>query len=93
VRSDLLLDFGDASERIVPARFQLRRHEAVGGVDGIVLTEGSVGSVARCLKITRKSVADLIAPICHLTLGRNSCSDRSRCNDLEQRSFDSVIDP
>jgi len=40
-----------------------------------------------------KAVSDLIAPICHLTLRRNSCSDRSRCNDLEQRSFDSVIDP
>jgi len=89
---DPLFDFGDACERIVPARLQFPGHEPVGWVGGVVLAEGSVGSVTRCLKITRKSIADLIAPVCDFSLSRNSCSDRSRFNDLKDSRFNRIID-
>src|SRR6516164_594175 len=89
---DSLFDFGDACERIVPARLQFPGHEPVGWVGGVVLAEGAVRSVTRCLKITRKSIADLIAPVCDFSLSRNSCSDRSRFDDLKDSRFNRIID-
>jgi hypothetical protein len=92
VLRDPLFDFGNAPECIVPARLQFRGYEPIGGVDSVVLTEGAIGGVSRCLKITRESIADLIAPVRHFGLGRNSCGDRSWFDDLEDCRCNSIID-
>jgi hypothetical protein len=92
VFGDLCLDLCGARERIVPARFQFPCHETVGRVGGIILAKGSIGSVACGLKIPHQRFTDLIAPVRDFSLGRDSCSNRSRLNDLEERRFDCVID-
>jgi len=49
MHGDLALDLRRMSERPVPARFKLTRHQPVRGVRGIVLPESPVGGIARCL--------------------------------------------
>ena len=49
--SDLCLDLGHLLERPVPARFQLCGHEPVGGINGIVLSEGTIRGVAGGLQV------------------------------------------
>ena len=57
---DLRLDIGDAGKRRVPARLQFVRYEAVGGVGGVVLAPGAVGSVVRRLEVAKERRANLV---------------------------------
>jgi hypothetical protein len=61
MHGDLVLDLRRVSERPVPARFQLARHQPVRGVSGIVLPESPVGGIARRFQIATESIAHLIA--------------------------------
>ena len=63
VGGDLRLDVGDATERRVPARLQFVRHEAVGGVGGVVLAPGAVGGVARRLEIAQERRTNLVLSV------------------------------
>ena len=63
VRRDLRLDFGDARERLVPARLEFSRHQPVGGIGGVILAERPIGRVARRFEIAQQSFADVVAPV------------------------------
>src|SRR5262245_39424594 len=90
---DLRLDFSDASERVVPPCLQFPCHETIGGVGSIILAKGAVRSIACCLKISHERFIDLIAPVRHFSLRRQSCSNRSRFDHLQECRIDSIIDP
>ncbi|WP_247493430.1 hypothetical protein, partial [Bradyrhizobium sp. 142] len=75
------------SERPVPARFQLTRHQPVRGVSGIVLPEGPVGGIARRFEITTESIAHLIPPFPGFLGGRGCSGDSARTNDAKQCFF------
>src|ERR1700680_2907110 len=49
-RSDLAFYSVYGLQRLVPAALQLAGHEAIGGIDGVVLPTGMRGLVARLLK-------------------------------------------
>ena len=51
MRTDSALDFGDASERLVPARLEFASDQPIGRIGGVVLPEGAVTGVSRCFKI------------------------------------------
>ena len=93
VSGDLRLDLGDARERPVPARLQLRCDEAVGGIGGVVLPEGPIRRVARRFEIAQQRLADLIAPAGRFRLGLDRRGDRAWFDDLEQSGLDGVVDP
>src|SRR5258707_10111192 len=57
---DLALDLRRMSERPVPARFKLTRHQPVRGVRGIVLPDSPVRGIARCFQIATARLAHLI---------------------------------
>jgi hypothetical protein len=51
MRTDSAFDFGDASERLVPASLEFASDQPIGRVGGVVLSEGAVSRVSRCFKI------------------------------------------
>src|SRR5260370_30952682 len=57
---DLALDFGDADQRLVPARLELAGNESVDGISSVILPEGTVGGIARRFEITAESLSHLI---------------------------------
>ncbi|MCK1305142.1 hypothetical protein IVB42_05490 [Bradyrhizobium sp. 45] len=61
------------SERSVPARLKLTRHQPVRGVSGIVLPESPVGGIARRLQIATERNPHLI-PSFSGFLGGSGCS-------------------
>src|SRR3981081_3851096 len=73
MHGDLVLDLRRVSERPVPARFKLTRHQPVRGVRGIVLPESPVGGIARRFQIATESIAHLI-PSFSGFLGNSGCS-------------------
>ncbi|KRR29864.1 hypothetical protein [Bradyrhizobium retamae] len=80
------------SERPVPARFELTRHQPVRGVSGIVLPEGPVGGIARRFEVATKSIAHLIPPFPGF-LGGSGCSgDSTRTDDAKQWFLDCIVD-
>ena len=46
----LLFEFREAFHRHVPAHFQLAGHQAIGGIDQVILTPGTIHLVARFLQ-------------------------------------------
>jgi hypothetical protein len=92
MHGDLALDLRRVSERPVPARFQLTRHQPVRGVSGIVLPESPVGGIARRLEVATESIAHLITPFPG-SLGGSGCSgDSARTDDAKQCFLDCIID-
>lgn len=79
---DLRLDVGDTDECLVPARLQLPRDKAVGGIGGVILAKGTVRRIARCFEIAQKRFADLIAPVACFRLRRDGRRNRSRFDNL-----------
>ena len=51
---DLRLDLTDTGERGVPACLQLGCNQTIGGIGGIVLTEGTVCRIARRFKVRNR---------------------------------------
>jgi hypothetical protein len=64
--------------------------EAICRIAGIVLAEGPIRRVARRFEVTHESLANLIASVAGLRLGRDSRGDRTRFDDLKQRRLDVV---
>src|SRR3954447_13171069 len=89
MHSDLVLDLRRVSERSVPARFKLTRHQPVRWVSGIVLPESPVGGIARRFQIATESIAHLITPVPG-SLG--SSGDSARTDDAKQCVLDCIID-
>jgi len=54
VGDNLGLRVGDLGKRSVPARFELARHETISGIRCVILTEGTIGCVARSFKVAPK---------------------------------------
>ena len=63
MRRDLALDFGDAGERLVPARLEFASHQPVGWIGGVILSESAVGGIARCFKVAAEGLAHLVASV------------------------------
>src|SRR4029077_10372677 len=92
MHGDLAFDLRRVSERPVPARFKLTRHQPVRGIGGIVLPESPVGGIARRFEVATESIAHLIAPFPG-SLGRSGCSgDSARTDDAKQCFLDGIID-
>lgn len=90
---NLGLDLAYASERLIPARFELRRHQPVLRISRVVLSECPVGGIARRLEVAQKGILNLVALAGHITVrldggGNGACFDHA-----EQCLFDRVIDP
>ena len=92
MRFDLALDFGDAGQRSVPARLELARDQPVGGIGGVILSEGAIDGVACRFEIAAESLA-------HLILSRGSLLGRGHrrgngagSDDTEERLFDRIVD-
>jgi hypothetical protein len=62
-RRDLALDFGDASERLVPAHLEFASHPPVGWIGGVILSESAVSGIACCFKVVAESLARLISSV------------------------------
>jgi hypothetical protein len=60
---DLALDFGDAGERLVPARLEFASHQPVGWIGGVILSESAVSGIACCFKVAAESLARLISSL------------------------------
>src|SRR3954469_6754635 len=91
MHSDLVLDLRRVSERSVPARFKLARHQPVRGVSGIVLSEGPVGGIARRFEVATESLAHLI-PSFPGFLGGSGCGcDSAWTDDAKQCFLDCII--
>src|SRR5450830_831762 len=80
-------------ERPVPAQFEFRRHEAVGGIDGVILTEGTIRRIARGLKIPVQGVAHIVASCGCLAIGLDCRRDRAGLNHLQDHRLDGVVHP
>src|SRR6516164_3463729 len=89
---DLALDLHHMCERSVPARLQFARNQPVGRIDGVILPESAIGSVARCFEIAVESLAYLIPPMACVLLRSRRGGDGAGADDDQQRVLDSVID-
>ena len=89
---NLRLDFGDADERLVPARLKFTGDKTVCGISGVILTEGTIRRIARRFEIAFERFADLITLLTQLRFGSDGRRDRSGLDDLEDRRLDRVID-
>ena len=58
VLGDLRLDVGDARGALFQRVSSSARHQAVGGIGGVVLAEGTLGGVAGRLEIAQERLAD-----------------------------------
>src|SRR5712691_5104281 len=89
---DLAIDFGDADQRLVPARLEFAGNESVGGISSVILPEGTVGGIARRFEITAESISHLIPSLTGLFCrSHRSCV----CNDTDNTEncpFDRVVD-
>ena len=92
MRDDLAFDFGDASERLVPARLKFAGDQPVGGIGGVILPESAVGGIARRFEIAAKSLAHLIPPLGRLLGCSHRRGDRAGSDDAEQRFLDRIVD-
>jgi hypothetical protein len=88
---NLRLDFGDADERLVPARLKFTGDKTVGGISGVILTEGTIRRITRRFKIAFECFADLITLLTQLGFGNDSRLDCSGLDDLEDRRLNSII--
>jgi hypothetical protein len=78
-------------ERPVPARLQFASDQPVGWIGGIVLSEGTVGGVARRFEVAAEGLADLIPPLAGLLLGGCGGGDRAGTDHSQQRILDGVV--
>ena len=78
---DLAFDLRHARERRVPARLQFAGHQPVGWVGGVVLPEGAIGCIARCLEIALECFAYLIPQLVGFFLGSYSSRNTVRLVD------------
>jgi hypothetical protein len=93
MRLDLILERSDRTKPRIPARFQFSRHQAIVGIDRIVLAPGTRGLVARLLQAQLKLMALLL--MC-LTLGHLCLECRLYAKRLQSRDdlgADRPIDP
>src|SRR5882757_402704 len=89
---DLALDFGDADQRLVPARLELAGNESVDGISSVILPEGTVGGIARRFEITAESLSHLIPSLTGL-FGRSHRSvDCNGSDNTENCRFNRVVD-
>src|SRR6266700_3851763 len=89
---DLALDFGDADQRLVPARLELAGNESVGGISSVILPEGTVGGIARRFEITAESISHLIPSFTGLFGRSHRSSDSTGPDNTENGPFDRVVD-
>jgi hypothetical protein len=80
------------SERSVPARFKLTRHQPVRGVSGIVLPESPVGGIVRCFQIAIESIAHLIPSFSGFFGGSGCSGDSAWADNAKQCFLDRIID-
>jgi hypothetical protein len=92
MRGDLALDLADMDERLVPARFQFRRDQAVLGIGSVILPEGPIGCVAGSLQITAERIPDLVTATGCLRLGFGGGRDCARLDDTQQCFLNRIID-
>ena len=92
MHGDLALDLRRVSERPVPARFKLTRHQPVRGVSGIVLPESPVGGIARRFQIATESIAHLIPSFSGFLGGSGCSSDSAWADNAKQCFLDCIID-
>src|SRR6516165_7459644 len=90
---DLAFDLRHARERRVPARLQFAGHQPVGWVGGVVLPEGAIGCIARCLEIALECFAYLIPQLVGFFLSSYSSRNGARADHGEKRILNGVIDP
>jgi hypothetical protein len=93
MRLDLILERGDRTKPRIPARFQLSRHQAIVGIDRIVLAPGTRGLIARLLQAKLKLMALLL--MCP-ALGQLCLECRLYTERLQSRDdlgADRLIDP
>jgi hypothetical protein len=92
VGGDPALHLRDARERSVPALLEFAGDQAVGGISGVILSEGAIGDIACRLEITSESFTNLIALLRGLLRRRRGCSGGARPDHAKERLFDRVID-
>jgi hypothetical protein len=91
MRGDLALDLADTDERLIPARFQFRRDQAVLGIGGVILSDGPVGGVSGSFQIAAEGVSDLVTATGCLRLGFGGGSDCARLDDAQERFLNRII--
>jgi hypothetical protein len=89
---DAALQLGNAFKRAVPAKFQFRCHQTIGGVGCIVLSERLVRSVAGGLKVTPERLKYLIAAVGFFPIRLQCRFDRSWFEHAKELVFDSIVD-
>lgn len=62
---------------LIPARFQLARHQPVGRAGRVVLAGGAVSLIASRFEIACERLTPLISPVCRFPLGSNRRLDRT----------------
>src|SRR4029077_17146576 len=87
----LVLDLRRVSERPVPARFKLTRHQPVGGVGGIVLPESPVGGIALRFQIATESIAHLMPSFSGFFGGSGCSGDSAWADNAKQCFLDCII--
>ena len=60
MRGDFGFDLCCMRQCLVPADLQFASHQPIGGVGGIVLSEGTVGGMARCFEVSAQHLAHLV---------------------------------
>ena len=87
-----LLELGHAGVGAVPASLQLASDEAVFGIGRVILTEGTISSVARRFEIADHGLPRLVTLYRCLRLSGSCGVHGGRLQDGEQCCLDDVID-
>ena len=91
--SDARFQLADPCQCLVPTPLQFRCHQAVRRINRVVLTEGTVGSMARCFEVPAQGITYFVTLDGRLPLGFDRRRDRAGFEHLEDRHLGSVIDP
>jgi hypothetical protein len=87
VSGNARLHLADACQCPVPAQFQLCRHQTIGGIGRVVLSEGAIGGIAHCFQVSDQGVADLVATRRFLRIGLDRCGNGAWFNNFQDRRF------
>lgn len=79
--SDPRLHLGHLFEGAVPAQFQLRGHQTILRIAGVVLAKSPIRGKARGFEVARQSIADLVTLLCFLPLRLQGGLNRRRLDD------------
>ena len=92
MRGDFGFDLRHMRQCLVPADLQFASHQPIGGVGGIVLSEGTVGGIARCFEVSAQHRAHLVPLLAGLLCSIGRSGDGTGADHAQERLLDGIVD-